>query len=238
MTEGVRRSVLITGGTGALGAAVTRRFLEDGHRVSVTWRREDEIDALRRSLGTLGKDLIAVNADVTAPESIARARDEVATALGAVEVLVHLVGGFWGGSRVHEHPLEAWDSMMELNLRTAFLCCRAILPAMRERGWGRIVLVSSQAARADRIDQGAYAVAKAGVAVLAEVIAEENHELNVTASAIAPSLLDTPANRTVMSDEDHSKWVALEDVAATIVFLASEEGGRLRGAWLPITGFA
>jgi NAD(P)-dependent dehydrogenase (short-subunit alcohol dehydrogenase family) len=74
--------------------------------------------------------------------------------------------------------------------------------------------------------------------VLAEVIAEENRELNVTASAIAPSLLDTPANRTGMPDEDHSKWVALEDVAATIVFLASEEGGRLRGAWLPITGFA
>ena len=238
MTERVRRSVLITGGTGALGAAVTGRFLEDGHRVSITWRREDEIDALRRNLGTLGKDLIAVNTDVTAPQSIARARDEVATALGPVEVLVHLVGGFWGGSRVHEHPLEAWDSMMELNLRTAFLCCRAILPAMRERGWGRIVLVSSQAARADRIDQGAYAVAKAGVAVLAEVIAEENRELNVTASAIAPSLLDTPANRTAMPNEDHSKWVALEDVAATIVFLASEEGGRLRGAWLPITGFA
>jgi NAD(P)-dependent dehydrogenase (short-subunit alcohol dehydrogenase family) len=238
MTERVRRSVLITGGTGALGAAVTRRFLEDGHRVSVTWRREDEVDVLRRNLGTLGKDLIAVNADVTAPESIARARDEVATALGAVEVLVYLVGGFSGGSRVHEHSLEAWDSMMELNLRTAFLCCRATLPAMRERGWGRIVLVSSQAARADRIDQGAYAVAKSGVAVLAEVIAEENRELNVTASAIAPSLLDTPANRAAMPDEDHSRWVALEDVAATIAFLASEEGGRLRGAWLPITGFA
>jgi NAD(P)-dependent dehydrogenase (short-subunit alcohol dehydrogenase family) len=128
--------------------------------------------------------------------------------------------------------------MIEINLTSGFLCCRAALPWMRKDGWGRIVLVSARTARYDRTGQAAYSIAKAGVGLLAEVISEENRSFGVTANAIAPSILDTPANRAAMPEADHSMWIPPDDVAATIEFLCSEEAGHLQGAWLPMTGAA
>lgn len=233
------RTVLITGGTGALGSAVTRRFLEDGHRVATTWVVEPEATALTEELGDLGADRrMLVETNVTDEASIARSLEEVASKLGPVEVLVHLVGAWRGGEPVHEHSLATWDRMLELNLRSAFLCSRAVLPSMLDSGWGRIVLVSSRTARQDRSGQAAYAIAKAGVAVLAETIAEETVGTAVTANVIAPSTLDTPANRKSMPNADHDSWVSPDDVAASIAYLASEEAGQLRGAWLPAYGSA
>jgi NAD(P)-dependent dehydrogenase (short-subunit alcohol dehydrogenase family) len=155
-----------------------------------------------------------------------------------IDALVHVVGGWAGGESVHEHTVETWDRMLELNLRTAFLCCRQVLPLMRSRGFGRIVLVSSRTARSNRKGQAAYAVAKAGLTVLAETIAEENRELDVTANVVAPSTLDTQANRAAMPQADHSSWVPLPQAAAVIAFLASDQAGQLRGAWLPLFGSA
>jgi NAD(P)-dependent dehydrogenase (short-subunit alcohol dehydrogenase family) len=233
------RTVLITGGTGALGTAVTSRFLEDGYRVATTWVVRAEADALEESLGPLGEDRrLLVETDVTDAESIAAAASRIAQDLGPVDVLVHLVGAWKGGEHVHEHSVESWDRMMELNLKSAFLCCRAVLPSMLERGWGRIVLVSSRTARQGRSGQAGYAVAKAGVAILAETIAEETRGTSVTANVIAPSTLDTPANRRAMPDADPGRWVSPGDVAASIAYLASEEAGQLRGAWLPVYGSA
>lgn len=230
------KTVLITGGTGALGGAVTRRFVEDGHRVATTWIIESERDALRSNVAT--ERILLVRADVTDPDSVDAAVSEVEQNLGSVEVLVDLVGAWKGGEQVHEHSLSTWDKMIALNLTSAFLCCRRVLAGMLDQGSGRIVLVSSRTAREGRSGQAAYAVAKAGVAVLAETIAEETRGSNVTANVIAPSTLDTPANRAAMPSADHSSWVAPERVATAIAYLASEAAGDLRGAWLPLYGSA
>lgn len=179
-----------------------------------------------------------VQTDVTDATSVEAARRRVESTLGPVDVLVHLVGAWKGGEPVHDHSVETWDRMISLNLRSAFVCCRAVLPSMLERGWGRIVLVSSRTAREKRSGQVGYAVAKAGVSVLAETIAEETRGTSVTANVIAPSTLDTPANRRAMPDGDASRWVTPEDVAASIAYLASEPAGQLRGAWLPVYGSA
>jgi NAD(P)-dependent dehydrogenase (short-subunit alcohol dehydrogenase family) len=234
-----QRTVLITGGTGALGTAVTKRFLEDGHRVAATWVVEAEAVALEDALGATADGRLAlVETDVTNAWSIDSALQRVGSELGPVDVLVHLVGAWKGGERVHEHPIETWDQMLDLNLRSAFLVCRAALPSMLERGWGRIVLVSSRTARQGRTGQAGYAVAKAGVAVLAQTIAEETKGTAVTANVIAPSTLDTPANRRAMPDAEATSWVTPDDVAASIAYLSSEEAGQLRGAWLPVYGSA
>ena len=156
--------------------------------------------------------------------------------LGRVEALVHLVGAWHGGERVADHSVETWDRLLRLNLTSAFLCCRAVIPEMMNTGWGRIVLVSSRTARSGREGQVAYAVAKEGVAVLADVIAEECRGANVTANAVAPSVLDTPANRAAMPSADFTRWVAPERLAAVTAFLVSEEACELRGAWLPVFG--
>lgn len=144
--------------------------------------------------------------DVTDPASIAVSIEDVHSTFGPVEALVHLVGAWKGGAPVQDTPLEVWDRMIDLNLTSAMLCCRAVLPSMRERAWGRIVLVSSRTAREERSGQAAYAIAKAGVAVLAETIAEENRGLDLTANVIAPSTLDSPANRKAMPDADFGSW--------------------------------
>lgn len=232
------RTVLVTGGTGALGRAVTQRFLEDGHRVVVTFVVEREAQTLRDALSQFSDRLMTLEADVTDAQSIDKAIELVAGSVDPIETLVHLVGGWKGGEPIHEHTFATWDRMMELNLRSAFLCCRAVLPEMYERNWGRIVLVSSKTVRDEQAGQGAYAVAKAGVSVLAQTIAEEARGTNVTANVVAPSTLDTPANRAAMPEADYSSWVPVTDVAAAIAFLASEEARQLRGVWLPIFGSA
>jgi NAD(P)-dependent dehydrogenase (short-subunit alcohol dehydrogenase family) len=228
--------VLITGGTGALGSATTRRFLEDGHRVAVTCRHQQETERLIRELGPLQAQLIAVEADVTNETSVQKATALVRDQGGPIQTLVHLVGAWHGGEPVHEHSFETWARTMDLNLTSAFLCCRAVLPAMREANWGRIVLVSSRTAHQGRVGQVAYAIAKEGVAILSEVIAEECRGTGVTANTIAPSVIDTPANRRANPHADPDAWVSPEDAACIIAFLASEEAGQLRGAWLPAFG--
>ncbi len=228
------RTVLITGGTGALGKAVTQRFVEDGHRVAVTLRDAEETGGLT----DLTDQLTFVKADVTDEGSVQAAVESVSGTLGPIEVLAHLVGGWKGGEPVQEHSLETWDRMLLVNLQSAFLCSRAVLPAMQRGGWGRIVLVSARAARSGRSGQAGYAVAKAGVAVLAETIAEENRGANVTANVVAPSTIDTPANRESIKGANPDVWVPPADLAASVAFLASEEAGQIRGAWLPVFGSA
>ena len=237
MSNRTGHTVLVTGGTGALGTAVTRRLLNDGHRVAATWMVKEEAEALRDFIGKT-EDLMLVETDVTDPASVAVTLEDVEADLGPVDILVHLVGGWKGGELVHELSNTTWERMIDLNLRSALLCSKAVLPAMRERGWGRIVMVSSRTAREGRSGQVAYAIAKAGVAVLAETIAEENRGRDITANVVAPSTLDTLANRAGMPDGDFSKWVPPADVAAAISFLASDEAGQLRGAWLPAYGSA
>lgn len=230
------RSVLVTGGTGGLGTAVTNRFLEEGHNVVATSRLGGSVETVTGS--HFGEQVHLLLADVTDWDSVAELVDRTVAKLGTIDVLVHLVGGWEGGQPLQDVSLETWERMLEVNLRSAFLCSRAVLPIMRRQGWGRIVFVSSEAARSGRRHQGAYAVAKAGVAVLAETIAEENNDLDLTANVVAPSSLDSRANRATLAAAGDSSLVSVEDVAKMISFLASVEAGQLRGAWLPALGRA
>jgi NAD(P)-dependent dehydrogenase (short-subunit alcohol dehydrogenase family) len=230
--------VLITGGAGGLGAAVTTRFLEDGHNVAVASRPSESSETLRVASARFGDQLHVLPADVTDPDSVARLVDETVSRCGVPHVLVHLVGGWAGGEAVQDTAPETWERMQRLNLYSAFLCSRAVLPFMRNQNWGRIVFISARAARNGRKHQTAYAVAKAGVSILAEAIAEENADHDVTANVVAPSVLDTPANRDTLVHTDHSRLVPVEDVARMITFLASDEAGQLRGAWLSAFGQA
>ncbi len=214
------------------------RFLTDGYRVASTWVVDRERDALLDSVDADPQALALVHADVTDPDSVAAALQQVEQQVGHPDALVHLVGAWRGGVKVQEHDLDTWQRMMDLNLKSAFVCARALLPHMYEKDWGRIVLVSSRTAHSGRSGQSAYAVAKAWVAVLAETIAEEGRGTGVTANVVAPSTMDTAANRKAMPDADHSAWVTPDDVASSIAFLASEPAGELRGAWLPVYGSA
>jgi NAD(P)-dependent dehydrogenase (short-subunit alcohol dehydrogenase family) len=226
------RDVLVTGGTGALGRAVVEAFVGAGDRVVVPWIVKAEADALQtvwREPLASGR-VVLVEADVAEEAGAARAAREA----GETAVLVNGVGGFAGGSPVDETPLEVWDRLYRMNLRTAAACCRAVLPGMRARRRGTIVSVCSQAALAPPAGLAAYAASKAGVAVLTRSLQEEVAGLAIRVCAVVPTTIDTPANRAAMPDADFGAWTPPAKIAGVVLWLASEDASPLRGALIPV----
>ena len=226
------RSVVISGGTGALGRALVSRFLAAGDRVVVPWIVKRELDALEsEESDALHRGRIAlVEADV-AEEAGAR---RVAEAAPDAEALVNGVGGFGGGAPVHETDLELWDRMYRMNVRTAVTLSRALLPGMLARGRGSIANIASRAALDLPAGLGAYAVAKAGVLALSEVLQKEVAGRGVRVNVILPSTIDTPANRAAMPGGDFSSWTPPARIAEVIHWLASDAGATVRGARIPV----
>lgn len=226
------RTILVTGGTGALGRAVVEAFLAAGDRVVVPWIVPAEAEAVRASWG----DLLAagraqlVEADVSDEAGAAA----TARAAGDVDVLVNGVGGFAGGPPVDETSLEVWDRMYRINLRTAAACCRAVLPGMKRRGRGVVVSVASQAALAPPAGLAAYAASKAGVVALTASLQAEVAPRGIRVHAVVPSTIDTPANRAAMPDADFSAWTPPAKIAGVILWLASDAASSVRGALLPV----
>ncbi|HBY62212.1 MAG TPA: hypothetical protein DEH78_20520, partial [Solibacterales bacterium] len=169
----------------------------------------------------------------------AAARDllsHVVPRFGPVDVLVHLVGGFNGGTRVEETGEDVVERMFELNFRTAFHAASAVLPSMRERGFGRLLAIGARPAVEPRALLGAYAASKAALVSLWRTLAAENKDRGITANVILPGTIDTPANRRHMPDADPSGWVAPAHIAALLLHLASAHGAAVSGAAIPLYG--
>jgi NAD(P)-dependent dehydrogenase (short-subunit alcohol dehydrogenase family) len=227
-------SALITGGTGGLGAAVTRAFLDGGWRVVVPVFAEAE-----RERVPVHERLVLEPADLGDPDSTT-AVTQIAAADGdaPLRAVVNLVGGFAEGGRVHETPVEDYESQLRLNLRPAYLVCHAAIPHMQAAGGGAIVCVSSRAALKPFAGAAGYIVAKAAVLAFVDVLAVEYRDDGIRANAILPSVIDTPANRRSMPDADHSRWVAPEQIASVVRFLCEDGSGIVSGAHVPVYGRA
>ena len=155
---------------------------------------------------------------------------------GPVDALVHLVGGFSGGSPLTETSDQTWDGMMNLNLRTAFCAMRAVLRPMTAAGKGRIVAIGSRAAAEPSPNFTAYAVSKAALVALVRIVAAEGKKSGITANIVLTSTIDTPQNRKAMPEADFSKWVTPQSIANWIVWLASGAAADTNGAVIPIYG--
>lgn len=228
--------VLITGGAGNLGGAVTRAFLSAGARVAVPFYKTDKPDALDAQRSEHAARLHSFALDLTTERGAEAAIREVVEWGGRVDAVVHLIGGFAGGMPLTETPVEVWDRMMELNLKSAYLIARFAIPEMRRAGGGSLVFVSSRAARTGRKGAAAYAVSKAALLTLVEAIAEENRDAGIRANAVLPGTVDTPANRDAMPDADHERWTAPDEIARVVLFLASPDSGVVSGAAVPVYG--
>lgn len=226
----------ISGGAGNLGRAVTAAFLEAGWRVNVSMHHADAknaLDALKSAYpGRVSTSLLDLSKELGASSAIT----QTVQWGGRLDAVAHLMGGWVGGDRLADTSVGVWDAMLGLNLTSAFLLARAAIPRMIERGGGSLVFVSSRAAREQRANNAAYAISKAGLLVLAESIAEEYKGDGIRANAVLPGTMDTPANRRAMPDADASKWVPTEEVARTILFLASRESAAVNGAAVPVYG--
>jgi len=226
------RTAIVTGGTGALGRAVVDAFLAGGERVVVPWIVAAEADALRGAHAGAAKGgrLILLEADV-AEETGAAA---VARAAGDPGVLVNGVGGFAGGAPCDATPLEVWDRLYRMNVRTAASMSRAVVPGMRRRRAGVIVNVASQAALAPPPGIAAYAASKAAVVALTRSLQEEVAGDGLRVGAVVPTTIDTPANREAMPDADFASWTPPARIAQVVVWLASDAAATVRGALIPV----
>jgi 3-oxoacyl-[acyl-carrier protein] reductase len=223
------RVALITGASGALGEAVVEAFLLRGATVA----------AVARSMEKSARErLHIVAADLTGAEGVKGAVEEAFGLAGRIDVLVHVMGAFAGGTPVAETDEDTWDRMMSLNLRAAFLVARAVLPHMISARYGRIVAVGSRVGVEPVAGLSAYGVSKAGLNSLIQTIAKEVGAQRITANMVRPSTIDTPANRKAMPKADFSRWVGPAAIAQQIVSLASESAGDVSGALLPIYGNA
>jgi len=228
------RSALITGGTGGLGAAVVRAFLDDGWRVVVPWVAEEELERVPEH-----DALTLRQADLFDPESVRAVVEAAASADGApLRAVVNLVGGFAAGGRVHETPPEDFRRQLALNLEPTYLVVAAAAPHLIAAGGGSIVCVSARAALQPFKGAAGYITAKAGVLAFAQAVAVEYKDDGIRCNAILPSVIDTPGNRASQPDADHSRWVAPEDIAAVVRFLCSDESAPISGAAVPVYGRA
>jgi NAD(P)-dependent dehydrogenase (short-subunit alcohol dehydrogenase family) len=234
------RVAIVTGGSGALGRAVTECFLASGAKTAVPYIVDAEVPMLEQRLGGQfpSSQVMLRKCDVGVEGELAKFVDEVAGTWRKIDILVNLVGGFWGGKPVAETTLEEWQAMFDLNLKPTFLCCRAVVPAMKRNGYGRIVSVSSRSGLTGAGDFTAYAVAKGAIRTFTASLAEELLNDNVMVNAIAPSTIDTEANRKAMPKAKHENWVKPEDIARTIAYLCSEECRVTSGAVVPVYGKA
>lgn len=217
------RSVVVAGGTGGLGGAVTRAFVEAGWRTVVPYRAKPP------------EDVVAVRADLTDPESVA---EVAAVAAGAPEAplraVVNLVGGFAMGGRVHETPVEVFEEQFRTNLRPTYLVCAATIPHLIAAGGGSVVCLSSRAVQYPFAGAAGYITSKAAVLALVDALDAEYQRDGVRVNSVLPGVIDTPANRASMPDADRTDWVAPADIAKTILFLASDESSTICGARVPV----
>lgn len=228
------RHVVVTGGTGALGSAVVAALVEAGAVCHVPYLREAAADGF--PLRDHARVALYGNADLTDADAVAQLYDQLPPLWGSI----HLAGSFAFG------PLRDLDEtvlhqQIATNLVTCALCCQAALRAFaRGRNGGRIVNVAARPALEWRTGAGMaiYAAAKAAVAALTVALAEEVAKEGVLVNAVAPSIMDTPANRQDMPKADLSAWPKVEEVAATILFLASPDNSVTRGAVVPVYGRA
>jgi NAD(P)-dependent dehydrogenase (short-subunit alcohol dehydrogenase family) len=228
------RVALVTGGSGALGQAITHRLLADGAVVCVPWIVEHERERLEASVAVSARARLTLErCDVGDDDAMAALAERTLKAHGRIDVLVTAVGGFAMGGLV-DTDRATWDAQIALNLTTTYVASRAILPSMLSAGSGRIVAVASRAVVPPAGGFIAYTVAKAGVIAFVQALAQETRGRGVTVNAVLPSTMDTPANRTAMPDVDPRTWTPVTAVADAIGYLAGESAGHITGTLLAV----
>lgn len=225
--------VVITGAAGALGRAVAQHFLEQGARLALIDHHAGRLAEVFPGLDNSQHLLLA--GDVTsAPDMAELLTGQVLKAFGRVDALVHIAGGFEMGEATHALSRASWDRMMNLNAWSFVAVTQAVLPSMIERKSGRIVAVTAKVAARGVPAMAAYIASKSALQRLVEAMATEAAPHGVSVNSVAPSVLDTPANRQAMPDANPAEWVSTSVAAQTIGFLASPAAAALHGQHLTL----
>lgn len=229
------RIVLVTGGTGALGRAITLAFAQCNATVISSYVNEREIEQIK----TQTKSAVQlIKADITKTEEVDKLVSSVVGKYGRIHILVNVVGGYLGGKSIYQVEEKEWDLMMTVNLKSAFLISKYVVPQMISSKYGKIIHVSSRTGLRSEGYDSAYAASKSGLIRLVESLSEETKGSNINVNCIMPSMIDTEANRKAMPTADFNKWLKPGDLANVVLFLSSEEAKAITGAAIPTYGLA
>jgi len=230
------RVVLVAGGTGGLGRAVSLAFLREHARVTVTYRKQEELDALKTAAADNGSQIEGYDVDVTDEAQVSKLVDGIVGRHGRLDALVNTVGGYAGGVKLWELDTKVFDQMLALNLRSGYALSRAAVRVMLKQGSGAIVNVAAKAAIDHGAGASAYAASKAAAVAMVDSLAEDLKGSGVRVNSVLPSIIDTEANRKAMPKADFAKWPKAEDIARVIVFLCSDDAKVIHGASVPVFG--
>lgn len=224
--------ILVAGGTGGLGRAVSLAFLEEKAQVVVTYRNEQEFAALKTAAASLEGHRV----DVTDETAVQQLVSEILAKHNRLDAMVNAVGGYSGGTKLWESETKTFDQMLALNLRSGLTLARAVIPAMLKKGRGAIVNVASKAAVEHTAGSAAYAASKAAALAMINSLAEDVRGTGVRINTILPSIINTETNRQAMPKADFAKWPKPEDIARVILFLCSDDAKVIHGAAVPVYG--
>jgi len=227
--------VVVTGASGNLGRALASAFAARNARLVLIDRQRDRLDAL---YGAEDARRLHLSADLMNGDAVEAAAKATVDRFGRVDVLCNIAGGFRMGPPVHETSDADWSFLFDINARTLLHAARAFVPRMLQGGGGKIVNVGAFAAQKGAAHMGAYVASKSAVIRLTESMAAELRDKNVNVNCVLPTIIDTPENRKAMPDADPAKWVAPEDLASVIAFLASDAARAIHGAAIPVTGLS
>ena len=226
--------VLVTGGTGALGSAVARAFIREGATVAVSYRTAREYDDLQSSLAADGARLRGQPIDVTSEAEMLRMTASIEAEFQRLDVLVNTAGGYSGGPKLWEIESGDLDRMLNVNLRSAFVTSRSVLPIFLRQGRGCIVNVAAKAAVDQPGGAGAYVAAKAAALAMMHSLAMDLKGTAIRVNSVLPATIDTAANRRDMPRANSATWTKPEDIARVILFLCTEDAQAINGAAIPV----
>ena len=226
--------VLVAGGTGALGSAVARAFIQEGANVAVTYRTPREYDDLQGSVSPDRTRLRGHQIDVTNDAEMLRMTASIEAEFRRLDVLVNTAGGYSGGAKLWEIESAVLERMLDLNLRAAFVTSRSVLPIFLRQGRGCIVNVAAKAAVDQPGGAGAYVASKAAALALMHSLAMDLKGTAIRVNSVLPSTIDTAANRRDMPRANFATWTKPEDIARVILFLCAEDAQAINGAAIPV----
>ena len=237
------RSAVVTGGAQGIGRAVVELLLAGGAEVAIWDRDKSLAEKTAKELQSRGK-VIAVAADVTDYAAVERARDETLKAFGKIDILVNNAGIAGPIAKLWEHTPEDWDQVLRINLTGQFNCCKAIVPGMIARNYGRIANVASIAGKEGNPNAAAYSASKAGVIGMTKSLGKELATYDISVNAITPAvaktaILDTVSQQHIdymLSKIPRGRLVLVEEIAKTIGFMVSDECSFTTGFTFDITG--
>ncbi len=228
------KNVVVTGATGGLGSVVVRYFLENGAKVFAVYRKGKKFKRVFKDI-LKNKNLVGIKANLTNENDVKKIFKYVRKS-GGVDFLVNCVGGYSEGKMIFELEEDEFDEMIDLNLRSVFLCSKWALRDMIPKRNGRIVNISALLAIKPSPGKGAYIISKAGLIALTEVIAEEVKDFNVTCNVILPSIIATEENKKSMPNADFSRWVEPLELTKFIGYLCSDTASGINGAVIRFPG--